>query len=130
MYAHGGSELANVFCNKVDAVGTHPGNSMLCAPVRDEVKEVVGCILLIDRRAKTSTLMQLYGKGREATTFSDEESDLLKEFGSECGKEFRQCEMFTQSWRAQQLLQRFLRFTPGRFPTLQTLLQYSFFSWT
>jgi hypothetical protein len=35
-----------------------------------------------------------------------------RQFAKEGGKEFRQCTMFETSWRSQQLLQRFLRFTP------------------
>ena len=37
---------------------------------------------------------------------------MIEQFAREGGKEFRQCTMFDASWRSQQLLQRFLRFTP------------------
>ena len=85
--------------------------ALVAAPVFDDGGTGIVAVLLVVHRV--------------GQTFSEEERVMIEQFAREGGKEFRQCTMFDASWRSQQLLQRFLRFTPvvGNSPDFLAILR-------
>eukprot|EP00292_Cryptomonas_paramecium_P006682 CAMPEP_0113720452 /NCGR_PEP_ID=MMETSP0038_2-20120614/36482_1 /TAXON_ID=2898 /ORGANISM="Cryptomonas paramecium" /LENGTH=476 /DNA_ID=CAMNT_0000649145 /DNA_START=234 /DNA_END=1663 /DNA_ORIENTATION=- /assembly_acc=CAM_ASM_000170 len=75
----------------------------VCVPIFDEMGEIAGSLTLYSRPQP---------QGAPGRGFSEEDQIMCREFGKQCGKEFKQCEMFAASWRSQQMFNRFLRYTP------------------
>ncbi|EKX40273.1 hypothetical protein GUITHDRAFT_113750 [Guillardia theta CCMP2712] len=121
-----GNDLAADFNKTTDVIMGQETTPFVCSPILDADGSLLGCLQLFDHMTEKKLqegdrILNFFNKELQVnrvTCASNAESDrscimqiLCEEFARVCGKEFEQCRAFSASWRAQQLLQRFLRFT-------------------
>jgi len=106
------------FSRSVDLQYPYRSVAVIVAPLFDDKHEtVVGTIILyaeplIPHRKGDDGLPDIPLQSRRKTNFTREDEILSAAFAAEAGKEFKQCTQYAESWRMQQLCQKFSTYSP------------------
>ena len=107
------------FSRSVDLQYPYKSVAIIAAPLFDDKHEnVVGVIILYAeplfpfRKGEDGLPVESPDKIRRKTNFTREDEILSAAFASEAGKEFKQCTQYADSWRMQQLCQKFSTYSP------------------
>ena len=106
------------FSRSVDLQYPYRSVAIIVAPLFDDKHEVVvGAIILyaeplIPQRKGEDGLPEVQQHSRRKTAFTREDEILSAAFAAEAGKEFKQCTQYAESWRMQQLCQKFSTYSP------------------
>lgn len=106
------------FSRAVDLQYPYKSVAIIAAPLFDDKHEiVVGVIILyaepmiLQRKGEDAVPSESIDRKRK-TAFTREDEILSAAFASEAGKEFKQCTQYADSWRMQQLCQKFSTYSP------------------
>jgi hypothetical protein len=107
------------FSRSVDLQYPYKSVAFIAAPLFDDKHEnIVGVIILYaeplipHRKGEDGMPNELPDKAKRKTHFTREDEILSAAFASEAGKEFKQCTSYADSWRMQQLCQKFSTYSP------------------
>jgi hypothetical protein len=108
------------FSRSVDLQYPYKSVAIIAAPLWDDKHEVVvGVIILYaepmiptNRKGEDGMATESPGISRRKTNFTREDEILSAAFAAEAGKEFKQCTQYADSWRMQQLCQKFSTYSP------------------
>jgi hypothetical protein len=107
------------FSRSVDLQYPYKSVAIITAPLFDDKHEnVIGVIILYAeplfpfRKGEDGLPMESPDKTKRKTNFTREDEILSAAFAAEAGKEFKQCTQYADSWRMQQLCQKFSTYSP------------------
>ncbi len=107
------------FSRSVDLQYPYKSVAFIAAPLFDDKHEnIVGVIILYAepllpfRKGEDGMPSESSDKPKRKTHFTREDEILSAAFASEAGKEFKQCTQYADSWRMQQLCQKFSTYSP------------------
>jgi hypothetical protein len=107
------------FSRSVDLQYPYKSVAFIAAPLFDDKHEnIVGVIILYaeplipNRKSEDGMPTDSIDKTKRKTHFTREDEILSAAFASEAGKEFKQCTQYADSWRMQQLCQKFSTYSP------------------